>query len=192
MAINTGPGAAIADAGSEQHRKRLEIARQILREAGIKPATVRAALASGNRAAVVQILYGRVHPALARYVAAWFGLLSGERTQTVFHPTDGGKDTLHVISTAHPPDQVAKLLQDSGAQGYSVEPQARGSRAYLFNSNNEFDVDPVLRSLGDAKHVSIPGVGNRIGSPESDAAARDAYRNTIRNFENGSDSTAGG
>lgn len=173
-----------AEIGTTQHQKRIEIARRILAEAGIKPAAVRAVIANGDRAGVLQLLQGNVHPALARYLAAWFGLLTGEQAMTVFHPAKNGEDFLHVVSTAYPPDKLAAYLKSAGAPQFSVESTPAGSRAFLYNPLGKYDIESTLKGLPDASHSRIVGFGSRIGGGTgSGSDARAAYRTVIRDFE---------
>ncbi len=180
-------GQALATLNSANHQKRRQIALSILREAGLTPATVKAVLAHEGpgrvRASVLQIIKHHADPAVSKFVAAWYGLLSGERNLTVFHPGEG-EDYLHVITSPLPAEHVSTYLGRSGVPSYSVEPRAAGSRAYVFNPQGKLDLESVAGGL-NASNSRIRGSGQRLGSgANADASsARAAYRTVIGDFE---------
>lgn len=194
-----GPGAAIRDENSANHEKRVEIAKQILGEAGLNPSVVRKALAySGEQAqaAAVQIVRQRVDPARVKFAAAWYGLMSNSPAVTVFHPTRNGEDTLHVINSPHTSDHVAAYLRRAGIPKFTTEQHAGGTRAYVYDPGSTLQLDTFARGL-DASHSQYSGVGYRLGAGQgADATAggtaggtagssgsRATYRDAIRDFE---------
>jgi hypothetical protein len=185
--VSSEPSAR-ADMGDERQGKRRKIAMQILTEAGLTPAAVRNVLAhsgdKGVRAAVLQLIRKHVHPARTRYAAAWYGLLSGEKRLTVFHPHPNGEDFLHVITSPVASDTMANYLRGSGHAVFSIEDRpGGGSRAFIFNPLGKLNLDTVSEGLR-ASHSKLPGYGYRIGSGEgADADARAAYRSVIRDYE---------
>jgi len=186
-----GRAAAVREVGSANHEARTRIAREILREAGLSPAVVRAALAhEGDRSVpgVVQVLIKRVDPARIRYAAAWYGLLSNSPAVTVFHPTDGGEDTLHVISSPHPAEHIAGYLRRLGVPKFATESHGAGTRAYVYDPGSKMNLTNAIGGL-DASHSAVRGTGFRLGggpgagSTAGSAAARATYRDTISDYE---------
>lgn len=180
LARINGPSSAVAQGGSTNHETRLGVARAVLKEAGL-PALVRAVMTrdsnQGVRAAVSAVLKD-ANPKLARYAAAWMGLLTGERKMTVFHPGDG-QDILHVIDSPHPPEHVGDYLSKAGVPQFSMEKAGRGTRAYVVSPMDLIDVKTAANGLGGS-HQSLRGTAHRLGSSEdSDASARAAFRQVI-------------
>lgn len=188
-----GVGAGIRDTLSANNEARTDIANTILREAGLSPALVRAALHHNGKstaAAVVQVIRRRVDPARIRYAAAWYGLLSNSPAVVVFHPVDSGEDTLHVISSPHPSDHVGAYLRAAGVPKFTTEDVGTGSRAYVFDAGSQLRLENAARGL-DASHSKLAGTGVRIGNrpgagPDgrADANARATYRDAIADYEN--------
>lgn len=189
-----GPGAGIRDSLSANHDARLKIAKEVLREAGLDPARVRAAIhyqGKSAAAAVVQAINRRVDPARIKYAAAWYGLLSNSPAVTVFHPVPTGEDTLHVIDSPHPADHMGRYLSAAGVPRFTVESHAAGSRAYVFDPGSTMNLSNAVGGL-DARSTRIRGSGYRLGNrpgagPDSraDAAARATYRDAITDYERG-------
>lgn len=192
-----GVAAGVREATSANHEARANIAKEILREAGLDPSVVRRALVhEGDRAvpAVVQVIQRKVDPARIRYAAAWYGLLSNSPAVTVFHPSDNGSDSLHVISSPHPAEHIAAYLRRSGVPKFTTESHGAGTRAYVYDPGSKMSLDNILGGL-DARVVSLPGVGFKLGVDRGQGAgpavgatagtadARASYRNTISDYE---------
>jgi hypothetical protein len=184
-----GPSAAEHTALTDNHQKHREIALKVLAEAGLTPAAVRTVLAheegKGVRSTVIQAIQKRVSPEMARYVAAWWGLLSREKAVTVFHPDESGEDFLHVITSRVPADEMGDLLKQAGVPSFSVERAPSGSRVYVFNPQNKL-ADPIRRvaEATHASHSAHQGFGYRLGASQgADADARAQYRGVISDYE---------
>ncbi len=187
-----GVAAGIRDQQSGNHAARAMVARQILQEAGLSPALVRAALHHDGKAAhaaLVQVISKKVDPARIKYAAAWYGLLSNSPAVTVFHPADSGEDTLHVISSPHSSDHVGAYLRRAGVPKFTTESHGAGTRAYVYDAGSQMRLENLAGGL-DASHSKLPGVGYRIGnSPgagpdgRADANARATYRTAITDYE---------
>lgn len=179
---------AVAESGGEKQKQLADLARQIFKEAGLSPASVRQVYtnegAKGIRSSLVSIISKRVHPARTRYAAAWYGLLSGEPKLTVFHPHDKGEDTLHIITSPVPNDVMSGYLQRSGLKSYSTEDTpGSGSRAYIYTPAGS-ELPAGLPEGLHASHTALRGFGYKLGSGSgSDADARANYRDTIRQYE---------
>ena len=181
-----GAGAAIAAADSTNHEARLAVARHVLAEAGLKPAVVRAALAhspeQGVRPSVAAIVLNAANSVLARYAAAWMGLLTGERRMTVFHPGEG-EDVLHMIDSPYPPAHVGEYLGKSGAPRFTMEQRGKGTRVYVVSPMDLIDVETAARGLGGA-HQKAQGTAFRLGSgSQENAESRSAFRQVIEDAE---------
>lgn len=182
-----GLGNAVGTLNTDNHAGREDIAKQVMREAGLR-ASVRPAIAAtgaDTRPAHVIAVHGATSPEHVAYAAAWYGLLSGERGLRVFHPGDGN-DTLHVIEAPIPADHAVSYMQKAGIPSFSVERQGNGSR--IFAQHNG-DLSHLARGL-NARHTTIAGSVSRLGSGESTGAGADAgsaaradYRSTIRAAE---------
>lgn len=179
---------AVAESGGEKQKQLADLARQIFKEAGLSPASVRQVYtnegAKGIRSSLVSIISKHVHPARTRYAAAWYGLLSGEPKLTVFHPHDKGEDTLHIITSPVPNDVMSGYLQRSGLKSYSTEDTpVSGSRAYIYTPAGS-ELPAGLPEGLHASHTALRGFGYKLGSGTgSDADARANYRDTIRQYE---------
>lgn len=192
-----GVGSAVRASATDNHDQRLAVARQLLSEAGLQPATVRSVLAHtderGVRPGVAALVASDVHPDVARYVAAWLGLLTGERRVTVFHPGEG-EDTLHVIDTPHGPDHVGEYLRRAGVPSFTLETHPAGTRAFVTNPLDLIDVTNAARGL-DGRHTAVRGRAVRLGAGSGpgaggDAEARAAYRSVIRDAESAAEPAA--
>ena len=189
---------ATAERTSQQTAARAQLARQVLKEAGLTPSAVRQVLAhegkAGLKAAILQMIAKHVHPARTRYAAAWYGLLSGERRLTVFHPHPKGEDLVHVITSPAASDQVAGYMQQAGVPRFVIDPDGGGgTRAYVFDQKGQMG-ETMKRLAGglNGSHTAIRGFGYRLGAGEGSdadtgaaggAAARQSYRDTIRSYE---------
>lgn len=183
-----GPGAAARAAQTDTHATRLQIAKRLLAEAGIDRAIVRSVQAHtdqrGVRPGVSVSLAEDVPHALARYLGAWLGLLTGERKVTVFHPGEGkGEDTLHVIDSPHPVEHVGAYLRAAGLPTFTLEPKGSGSRVFLVNPMDQVDVAAVASGLSATGHNKVQGSAVRIGDPTSDKDARASFRQVIHDAE---------
>lgn len=189
-----GPAAAIRDRNSENSVKRSEVARQILKEAGLNPSTVREAIEhEGDRAvaSAVQVIRKNADPAHVRYAAAWYGLLSQSPAVTVFHPTRTGEDTLHVISSPHASDHVIAYLKRAGVLKFTTESHGAGTRAYIFDPGSQLPGSQLASGL-NASHSPVRGVGFKLGDRAgSSADSRAAYRDAITQFERAAGSGSG-
>lgn len=201
--VNTsGLANAIGAVGSDSHKKRVDMARQILSEAGVTPAQVKAVLvhdASQSRPAV----FAAGHVANddhARYAAAWIGLVTGAKRMTVFHPGDG-PDVLHVLHSSLPVKQVSEYLTRAGVGGFSTDSQGTGTRVYVSDPDDRVDLQSIARGI-NARYSQLKGRADRIGggagssastgSGSGDPDARAAFRTVIRAAERraaGSDAT---
>lgn len=184
-----GLGSATRQSMSNSHDARLDLARKIVHEAGLSPASVRAAIAATGRqtrpSAVIAV-QNSVSPEHAAYAAAWYGMLAGEPAMTVFHPGEG-QHMLHIMDTPHPTDHVVNFLTKAGVPSFTVERRGPGSRVYAVSTDQSFDPWQLARGL-DARHSRIAGQATRVGggsdtAPDPSAAARAAYRDTIRATE---------
>lgn len=90
----------------------LKLVRRILNDAGLLPATVRPALAYGDKPSVLVRVERENHPELLRYIAAWIGLLTRQDRTIVFHP----KTPTHTLYVYSGPklDTLANLLEQAG------------------------------------------------------------------------------
>lgn len=192
--VNTsGLASAIGAVGSDSHKKRIDMARQVLREAGVTPAQVKAVLvhdASQSKPAV----FAAGHVANddhARYAAAWMGLVTGAKRMTVFHPGDG-PDILHVLHSPLPVKQVSEYLTRSGVNGFSTDAQGSGTRVYVSDPDDRVDLQSIARGI-NARYSRLQGRADRIGgstgssasagSGSGDPDARAAFRTVIRAAE---------
>lgn len=193
----TGLGAANRQEGSDNHAKRLELARAVLREAGLrgKVASVLAHGASGSRPSVAVTLAHTSGDQHALYAAAWIGLMTQQPSVTVFHPGEG-EDTLHVVQSPHPVAHVSDYLRKIGVRQFVTEPSGTGTKAYMINPDQDHAL--ITRGL-DGSHSSYDGRADRIGagsgagpaagggsagtSTADAAAARAGYRTVIRDAE---------
>ncbi len=180
---SVGAGGANRQLHSANHDARVELAKTILTEAGITGARVRAVLSQtgkqGIRPAVSAILSSS-HPAVAKYAAAYIGLLTGQPRVTVFHPGDG-EDVLHVIDSPHPSDHVGEYLSRAGVPAFSMESRGSGTRAFVVNPMNLIDVQTAARGLQGTVR-SVPGTAIRLGAGSA-KDARAAYRTVIADAE---------
>lgn len=205
-------GSAMASAGSKNHEARLSVVRQILKDSGLTPATVRAAIAhdgSASRPSFSTVVPNGGHPDHLRYTAAWLGLMTGEKRMAVVQPDDDGEDFLHVISAPGAPDHVAQALKAAGVPRFTSERTATGSRTFVLNPLGKYPVEKLIRGIPNAKHStsrvrvyrvgagsSSDANGGQSSSPAANgAAARASYRTVIDDFERaagagGSDATA--
>jgi len=178
-----GPGDANRQLGSDNHAKRVELAKRVLSEAGLTQAKVSAVLAHsgarGARPAVAAVL-AQADPRVAKFAAAWMGLLTGQHALTVFHPGPG-EDTLHVIDSPHPSDHVGEYLRRAGVPKFTLESRGAGTRAYVVNPMDLIDVGTAARGMGGAAQ-SIKGSAVRLGAG-SEKDARAAYRTVIDDAE---------
>lgn len=192
------PAAALHNSYTVNAQKRREIAEQIIKEAGLHPAAVRTVLAheqgKGVRSTVLTAIQRRMDPGLAKYVAAWFGLLSREKALTVFTPHDAGHDRLHILASKLPVDEMGSYLGQAGIPKYSVEENGNGSRAFVFSPNGEYDPHVARVSGGlDASLTTYPGTGFKLGSDSgSDANSRAKFRDAITDFERSNTSASTG
>lgn len=178
-------GGAVRQSMSGSHDQRLSLAKQIMHEAGLAPATVRPAVAfsgKASRPSQVVAVKNSTSPQHAAYAAAWLGMLTGEPAMSVFHPEPGGKDYLHILDTPHPVDRVTNYLSKAGVPSFTAESRGPGTRVYMTGE------DPWQLARGlDAKHSRIAGTHVRIGGSDTAAdpraASREAYRNHIRSVE---------
>lgn len=180
--VTLGPGGGAArETMSGSHDSRLAVARQVMREAGLR-AAVRPAIAGRDgetRPSAVIMIDGSAGIDHVKYAAAWHGLLSGEPALQVFHPGEG-KDTLHVIDAPHPTEAVVAAANAHGLPSFAVERRAAGSRLF---STHPSDLTPLARSL-DASYRRTRGTVARVGNREGPGpAARADYRSTIRAAE---------
>ena len=181
-----GAGAATRQEQSANHVARVDLARQVLSEAGLTRASVQSVLSHtdqrGVRPAVAAVIHSNASPALASYAAAWLGLLLGERRMTVFHPGDG-QDVLHIIDSPHPAAQAGEYLRSAGVPAFSIQSRPAGSRVYVVNPHDAVDVETAARGLqGSAKRLT--GTANRIGAADqADADSRSDFRSVIRQAE---------
>jgi hypothetical protein len=185
LARINGTASGVGQSQSKTHDTRLAILRHVLKEAQLKPSVVKAVLTAsegGLRPSVVATMLSSLSPEHVQYAAAWYGLLSGEKALTTFHPGEG-KDTLHVLDSAHSPDQAGEYLRQSGVETFAVEHRSPGSRVYAVNLS---DPEGLSRGL-NASHSAINGTAFRLGTgsgADADAAAsRSEYRKVIRAFE---------
>lgn len=181
-----GAGSAVRAAGTDNHAKRVQLATRVLAEAGLSPASARAVLAlsdeRGIRPAVVAVVARDVSPGLARFAAAWMGLLTGERKITVFHPGDG-EDTMHVIDSPHDSGHVGEYLRRAGVPTFTMESRGRGTRVYVVAAMDLLDVQTAARGLGGT-HSAVRGTAVRLGGGTNDAAeSRAAFRQVIDDAE---------
>lgn len=182
-----GTGAGVRAEQTDTHATRLGIARQILAEAGVR-AQVRSVQAHTDARGVrpgVSVAIGEAVPhALARYLGAWLGLMTGERKVTVFHPGEG-EDVLHVIDSPFEQAHVGEYLKKSGVPAFTLEKRGSGTRAYVVNPMNLVDVETAARGVGASSHQQIPGAAVRLGDASSDADARAGFRQVISDAEGG-------
>lgn len=178
-----GAGDANRQIGSANHNTRLALVKTILAEAGLTKARVQAVFshegATGARPAVAATL-AQADPRVARFAAAWIGLLTGQKNTTVFHPGEG-EDMLHLIDSPHPPEHVGEYLRRAGVPTFSLEKRAGGTRAYVVNPMDLIDVQTAARGLQGTTQ-SIPGTAIRLGAG-SQKDARAAYRTVIEDAE---------
>jgi len=178
-----GAGGANRMLGSANHAKRVELAQKVLAEAGLTQARVSAVLAHtdqrGARPAVAALI-AQAHPKVAKFAAAWLGLLTGQHALTVFHPGEG-EDTLHVIDSPHPADHVGEYLRRAGVPRFTLESRGAGTRAYVVNPMDLIDVGTAAKGLGGSSNA-IRGRAVRMGAG-GEAEARAAYRTVIEDAE---------
>jgi hypothetical protein len=185
--VHTGAGGATRAAQTDNHAARASVVKRLLAEAGISPATVRSVLAHtderGVRPGVSAFIGAALDPSLARYVAAWMGLLAGEKRITVFHPDDNGEDTMHVIDSPMPSAHVGDYLRRSGVPSFTLEQRAAGTRVYVVNPLDLIDVPSAARGISGS-HSTLRGTAVRLGAGQgSDADARATFRTVIRDAE---------
>ena len=174
--VAQGGGAAVRQEQSANHDKRLELAKRVLSEAGLK-GIVRSVLAhskGGAKPSVSAVLGEAVNPKLAHYTAAWMGLLTQAKNMTVFHPGEG-EDTLHVIDSPYPAAHVGEYLLKSGVPAFSTEHKGTGSRAFVINPMDLIDVEHAARGLGGTVQ-SIRGTAVRM-------QGREGFRQAIDDAE---------
>ncbi len=191
--VTSGLADGVAHVDSASHRKRVDIARQILTEAGVTPAQVKAVLIhEGTDARPGVFAAGQVANARhALYVAAWMGLVTGAKQMTAFHPGEG-EDALHVLTTPMPVKQVSEYLTRAGVTGFSTDTSKAGTRVYVVNPDDRLNMQTLARGI-NASHSRIAGRADRIGGGSGSAAstgsgsgapdARAAFRTVIRDSE---------
>ena len=177
-----GTGSATRMVDSDNHRKRVALAQQVLAEAGLTPSTVKAVLshsdARGVRPAVSAFLGGSPDPRIVRFAAAWMGLLTGERKVTTFHPGEG-EDYLHVIDSPHESGHVGDYLRRAGVPSFTLESRGAGTRVYVVAPMDLLDVKTAANGLGGT-HAAIRGTATRLGGgSDSQAESRAAFRQVI-------------
>lgn len=157
------------------HQTRLAIARHVLQEAGITPAQVQAVLTHDGRPGVAALVGAPVSPSLARYAAAWMGMLTGQKAMTVFHP-GAGEDTLHIIDSPHGQEHVGEYLRRAGVQQFSLQSRGQGTRAFVVAPMDLGDVQNAARGLQGTSQA-VQGTAVRLGGD------RAAYRQVIDDAE---------
>ncbi len=185
LARFAGPGATVRAAGSDNTAARLGLAKRVLAEAGLQGARTRAVFAHGGatglRPAVAIALTQTENPAITRFAAAWLGLLLQQRSMTTFHP-GAGEDTLHIIDTPHPHEQVADYMKRAGVPSYTLEPKGGGTRAFIVAPMDLNDATRIANGL-QGTHSAIQGTATRLGAGGSDKDARAAFRQVIDDSE---------
>lgn len=180
-------GSAMASAGSENHKSRIEIVRAVLKEAGLTPALVRSAISHADgqsKPSFATVIKRAVHPDHLRYAGAWLGLLTGQQRIAVVHPDKDGEDFLHVISSPDSPDHVTERLRAAGVERFTTEHTSAGSRVYVLNPLGKHPVEKIAEGIPNAKHSTGRVRVYRLGSGSSSSAdARSGYRHVIDDFE---------
>jgi hypothetical protein len=189
-----GEGASVAATTSANHEARLKVANQILRESGLTPAEVRAAIlhAGGStRPALAAIVQRDAHPDHVRYTAAWLGLATQQPAVAVATVDPNGRDTLHVISGAGDHAGLASALKRAGVEKFTVEQKPTGHRIFVLNPDGKYPVAQIAKA-NNARHsaarVSVTRLGSgasadATGGTAADAKSRAAYREAIDAFE---------
>ena len=188
-----GLAEAVGSEGSDNHKKRIELARKILHEAGVTPAQVKAVLvhADGGARPAVFATGNVANEQHARYAGAWMGLVTGSKRMTIFHPGEG-TDVMHVFTTPMPVQQVSEYLNRAGLSGYSTDAHGAGTRVYVTDPDDRLDLQTLARGI-NARYHRVTGRADRIGSGTGSSAtagsgsgdpeARAAYRSVIRDAE---------
>lgn len=189
-----GEGASVAMAGSANHEARLKVANQILRESGLTPAEVRAAIlhaGGATRPALTALVKRNAHPDHVKYTAAWLGLATQQPAVAVATVDPNGRDTLHVISGAGDHAGITSALKRAGVEKFTVEQKPTGHRIFVINPDGKYPVAQIAKA-NNARHsaarVSVTRLGSgasadAAGGTAADAKSRAAYREAIDAFE---------
>lgn len=185
-----GLGGAVRQSDTDNHRKRVALARRVLAEAGLRAraSAVIAHTAAGSEPSVSAAADHVESPQLAIYAGAMLGLMTQQKRVTVFRPGEG-EDTLHVFDSPHPAAHVAEYLRSAGVASFTTESKAGGTRVMTVAPLDRLDPDTLARGL-HARHTALRGRADRIGSSagpdgssQSAKAARAAYRQVIADAE---------
>lgn len=171
---------------STNHRKRVELAKKVLSEAGFGRAVVKAALAHYGREqqpGVLAAIERATNPQHAVYTAAWIGMLTQQPRVSVFHPGDG-QDALHVITSPHPTEHVSEYLRRAGVPRFSSERTATGTRAFVLDPDGQ--LNPAAWSAGlDGQHTTLRGKAHTL-------EGRESYQKAIREAEEATNASNSG
>jgi hypothetical protein len=176
-----GQASGVSEKLSSNHEARVSLAKRILSETGLMPATVRSVLSHtderGVRPGVLAAIHKPVPDDLLHYAASWLGMMTGEKRLTTFKPGTGS-DSLHIITSPAKSQDVGEYLRRLGAH-FSLDSSGAGTRALLVNPT--INTNAAARGLsGTVK--TLDGTATRLGSgDDSDARAR--YRHTISKAE---------
>lgn len=146
---------------------------------------------SNTSPATAHIANSAVDPDLARYLAAWSGLLGGRTSVMVFHPHPQGEDSFHSVTIPVTDMQKVRAAFDQkGIRHRTIIPGAKNTHVMVYDPrrmmrNNlaqiaeDFD-GHVLESTGRAEFIGRPA--NRPGTDPA-ADAREHYRRIVADFE---------
>lgn len=169
--------AALAAQRSKNQQAKIKALKDLLQHAeepGSVHATIHHAPETGFVPAATISLQGDGNPVIARYLAAWSGLLQQHPRIVSFHPHPEGADALHTIHVgpgALP--TVADSLMALGVNRFLLGSQS----AHVYDKGFNKDLGPLVKNLGGSLS-SIRGVGQEVG-----ANGPDDHRKAIRAIE---------
>lgn len=192
-------GNAVAKASTGKNIAHAKLNDQIASKAGIQStsATAIGDWPNGSEQSTVHTAQGASDPDKMRYLAAWHGLASQKKSVLVFHPAQGGPDSLYHIN--HPETDLGKLreqLNQFNLQYKTLVPGAKGTKVILFdpakgsrNSIEQFATKnnlEVVENTGQGEILGHNGDWNSAGAlPKS----RQAYNNIIAQYEQNQNSS---